>query len=294
MQAFVFYIFLSLNWIMTLLPLGILYIFSDLLFFIFYHFPGYRKDVVETNLRNAFPFKTDSERAEIQRKFYRHLADLFIETLKFVHMSKRERIKRCTYENTELLDRLYSEGKDIAGILGHYNNWEYLNIMPLFTKYTCISIYRPLKNKYFDRFLSMVRSRHGMVLAPTSTVVREIVNRRKKGEKTFTVFLADQTPAKDDIHYWTSFLNQDTPVYLGAEKIAAKYNMAVVFINQQKIKRGYYNIKFELLFDNTSGLRENQVTESHVRHLESKIKDRPEFWIWSHRRWKHKRINPDV
>jgi KDO2-lipid IV(A) lauroyltransferase len=166
--------------------------------------------------------------------------------------------------------------------------------MPLFTPYTCISIYRPLKNKYFDRFLSNVRSRYGMVLAPTSMIVREIVNRRKNGERTLTVFLADQTPAKDDIHYWTSFLNQDTPVYLGAEKIGSKYNMAVVFINMQKIKRGYYNVKFELLFDSTSGLRENHVTESHVRHLESIIQERPEFWIWSHRRWKHKRVNPDV
>jgi KDO2-lipid IV(A) lauroyltransferase len=294
MQAILFYIFIILNWVITLLPLGILYLVADLLFFIFYHFPGYRKNVVATNLRNAFPYKTDSERAEIARKFYRHIADLFIETLKFVHMSKKERTKRCTYENTGLLDRLYSEGKDVAAILGHYNNWEYLNIMPLFTKYTCISIYRPLKNKYFDRFLSNVRSKHGMVLAPSSMVIREIVNRRKNGERTLTVFLADQTPAKGDIHFWTSFLNQDTPVYLGAEKIASKYNMAVVFINMQKIKRGYYNVKFELLFDSTTGTRENQVTESHVKHLESVINERPEFWIWSHRRWKHKRVYPDV
>jgi KDO2-lipid IV(A) lauroyltransferase len=124
-------------------------------------------------------------------------------------------------------------------------------------------------------------------------VIREILNRKKNGERTLTAFLADQTPARGDIHYWTTFLNQDTPVYLGAEKIAAKYNMAVVFVNMQKIKRGYYNITFELLFNDVTGLKENQITEAHVKHLDAIINEKPETWIWSHRRWKHKRENPD-
>jgi KDO2-lipid IV(A) lauroyltransferase len=294
MEAIAFYIFYFLNWIFTLLPLRILYIFSDFLFLILYHFPGYRKDVVSANLRNAFPYKTEAEREDIARKFYRHLADLFIETLKLKHISLREHNRRYIFENTELLSRLYSEGKDVAAVMGHYNNWEVLNTMPLITDYTCISIYRPMKNKHFDRFQNGIRSRYGMVLAPMSMVMREILNRRKNGERTLTVFIADQTPAKTDIHFWTTFLNQDTPVFLGAEKIASKYNMAVVFINIQKMKRGFYKARFELLFDSGAGLGENQITEAHVKHLEDIIKEKPEYWIWSHRRWKHKREYPNV
>jgi Kdo2-lipid IVA lauroyltransferase/acyltransferase len=294
MEAVGYYIFLVFNWIITLLPLSVLYIFSDLLYFIFYHFPGYRKNVVSSNLRNAFPYKTDSERGEIERKFYRHLADLFIETLKLKHMSKKELSRRCVYENPELLDRIKRDGKDTVAVLGHYNNWEFLSLLPQFVDYTCLTIYKPLKNQYFDNFLKKSRSKFGMILAPMSMIVREILERRKNKERTVTYFLSDQTPAKGDIHYWTTFLNQDTPVYLGAEKIALKYNMAVVFINMRKVKRGCYKVKFDLLFDSTAGLRENQVTEAHVKHLEEIIKENPEYWIWSHRRWKHKREYPDV
>ena len=293
MEAITFYLFLVVNWVITLLPLSVLYLFSDFLFLILYYFPGYRRDVVSANLKNAFPYKTDVERAEIARKFYWHLADLFVETLKFTHMSNKERLRRCKYENIDLLEHLYSQGKDIVAVLGHYSNWEFLNVLPLLTDYTCISIYRPLKNKHFDTFLNKARSENGMILAPMSMVIREILNRKKNGERTLTAFLADQTPAKGDIHYWTTFLNQDTPVYLGAEKIAAKYNMAVVFINMQKIKRGYYNITFELLFNDVTGLKETQITEAHVKHLDSIINEKPETWIWSHRRWKHKREKPD-
>ncbi|HVN57324.1 MAG TPA: lysophospholipid acyltransferase family protein [Bacteroidales bacterium] len=294
MEAVLFYIFYLLNWLVTLLPLRVLYFFSDFLFLVLYYFPGYRRDVVSMNLRNAFPEKSDKERAGIEKKFYRHLADLFVETLKMEHFPEAEHRKRCTYENPELLNRLYDEGKDIVAVLGHYNNWETQNILPRYLKHTTISIYRPLKNKHFDRFLLKLRSQFGMVLSPTSMVIREIVNRRKAGERTMSVFLADQTPAITDIHYWTRFMNQDTPVYLGAEKIAMKYNMAVVFINQQKTGRGRYHVKFELLFEDTAGLKEFEITEAHVRHLEEIINRNPEFWIWSHKRWKHKRPAADA
>jgi Kdo2-lipid IVA lauroyltransferase/acyltransferase len=289
MEAVGYYIFASLNWIITLLPLRVLYLFSDFLYLIFCYFPGYRKKVVATNLRNAFPEKTEKERAKIARGYYRHLADTFVETFKLVHLSKKEQLKRCTFENTELLDDLYNKGKDIVCVLGHYNNWEFENLLPLQTRYSCISIYRPLNNRHFDKFIMKIRSRYGMILTPTASVIREIVGRKKNGEKTLTLFLADQTPAKTDIHYWTTFLNQDTPVYTGAEKIAVKYNMAVVFINHQKISRGHYNIKFELLYENTAGLMEHELTETHVKHLDAIVRAKPEYWIWSHRRWKHKR-----
>ncbi len=293
MKAFVFYILFVIIWIITLLPLRILYVFSDICFILLYYFPGYRKNVVMTNLRNSFPEKKEKELKAIARKFYRHLADLPIEVLKMTHLSRKELFKRCRLENMELLQRLYSEGRDVAAVLGHYNNWEYLTVVALLSNFKCIAIYRPLKNEYFDGFLLKLRSKFNMMLTPMSQVVRDIITLKNRGEKILVSFLTDQTPARGDIKYWTTFLNQDTPVYLGAGKIASKYDMAVVFFNLRKIKRGYYKASIELLFDHTAGLTAEQITDTHVKRLEEIIIKQPEFWLWSHRRWKHKRITSD-
>jgi KDO2-lipid IV(A) lauroyltransferase len=198
-------------------------------------------------------------------------------------------MRRCTVSNPEVIEKLFEEKRDTIAVLGHYNNWEWLSIIPYYTNYRFTSIYKPLQNKYFDRFLNNIRTKFGAYLIPMSFILREIINDRKNNILTFSAFIADQTPAKGDIKYWTSFLNQDTPVYLGAEKIASRYDMAVVFFNFQKVKRGYYNLEIELLFEHTAGLPEYLITETHVRRLEEIIKEKPEYWIWSHRRWKHKR-----
>lgn len=289
MKAFGYYIFYVFNWLMTLLPLKILYIFSDLTFLILYYFPSYRRDVVSTNLKNAFPEKSETELKIIEKKFYRHLADIFIETFKLSHLSKEEHMKRFTVSNLGILEKLLSEKRDIVAVLGHYNNWEWLSAFPLYTKYKAVSIYKPLQNRFFDRFINNLRSKHGMILTPMSNIIREIINDRKNNINTISAFISDQTPQKSEIKYWTTFLNQDTPVYLGTEKVAAKYDMAIVFFNIQKIKRGYYNLNIELLFEHTAGLPDHLITESHVRRMEEIIIEKPEFWIWSHRRWKHKR-----
>jgi KDO2-lipid IV(A) lauroyltransferase len=293
MEAVGFYLFYITNWIITLLPLRVLYLFSDMLYLLLFYFPGYRRGIANTNLKNSFPARTDIEIKVIEKNFYKHLADLFIETLKLTHMSAKQLKRRFVIENPELLSRLKSEGRDIIAVCGHYNNWEWMTGIPFYTDYKCASIYKPLKSKYFDWYINQLRSKFGMVLTPMSSILREIIKDRNAGINTLSVFIADQIPAKGDINYWTQFLNQETAVYLGAEKIAAKYNMAVVFFNQQKIRRGYYNMKVELLFEQTSGLAEYQVTEKHVRRLEEIIIENPEYWIWSHRRWKHKRVQPD-
>jgi KDO2-lipid IV(A) lauroyltransferase len=283
-----YYIFYGLNWIITLLPLGILYLFSDILFLLLYYFPSYRRKVVTENLRNSFPEKSAKEIALIGRKFYRHLADLFIETLKLTHLNNKELTKRFTIKNPELLETLYNSGRDLVVVHSHYNNWEWLVCLPLYTRYKCISIFKPVRNKLFSRLMNNYRSRNNMGLTPMKHVVREIIENRKRQIRTLYGFIADQTPAKAEIRYYTTFLNQDTPVFLGIEKIAAKYNMAVVFFNVQKTRRGYYNLTVELLFDRTNGLPEYKVTETHVRRLEEVIRENPEYWIWSHRRWKYK------
>ena len=290
MQALGFYFFYIINWIITLLPLRVLYIFSEFLFLFAYYFPGYRRKIVAANLRNAFPEKSDVERAIIEKKFYHHFCDLIIETSKLAHMSKEQILRRMTFTNPELLEMLYKNDRDVVALLGHFNNWEWVALsIPLSTIFRIVSIYKPLQNKYFDRYMTDLRSRNGLILTPMSQIVREILNSRKNNLRSIFFFVADQTPPKSDIKYWTTFLNQETPVYLGAEKIAAKYDTAVIFANIQKIRRGYYSYTAELMFEHTAGLPDHHLTEAHVKRLEQLIRENPEYWLWSHRRWKHKR-----
>lgn len=289
MAAIGYYLFYGLNWIITLLPLPVLYIFSDFLYLVLYYVVSYRRNVVATNLKNSFPEKTDKELKIIEKKFYRHLSDILVETFKSTHMTRANQKKRFTYSNLDIIDKLREGKRDIIAIMGHYNNWEWPTLLPYYLKYKTIIIYKPLQNKYFNRFINNHRSEHGIVLTPTSQVIREIINCRKNDINTVSVFISDQIPSKGDIKYWTTFLNQDTAVFTGAGKIASKYDMAVVFFHVQKVKRGYYNLNIEPLFDHTEGLSEEMITEKHVRKLEEIIKEKPEYWIWSHRRWKHKK-----
>lgn len=289
MGSFGFYVFYAVNWLITLLPLRILYLFSDIIYLILFYFPSYRRDVVRTNLKASFPEKSDAEIKGIERKFYRHLSDLFVEVLKLTHMSEKSLRKRFVINDLDLLERLHKEKRDIVAVMAHYNNWEWLSILSELTSYRTISIYKPLHNRHFNNLVNSYRSKYGMVLTPMQAIVREIVDSRRKNINTLSAFINDQIPPKNDIKYWTRFLNQDTAIYLGAEKIASKYDMALVYFHIKKIKRGYYCMKIDLLFEHTAGLPENLITETHVKHLEKIIKEEPAYWIWSHRRWKHKK-----
>jgi KDO2-lipid IV(A) lauroyltransferase len=293
MKGIGFYIFTAFNYVITLLPLGVLYIFSDIFFVLLFYFPSYRKKVVEANLRNAFPEKDKAELERISRKYYRHLSDLFVETLKVTHMSSREISRRFRFRDMTLIDRLYGEGRDIVAVCSHYNNWEWMSSMPLYTRYTAMTIYKPLKNKYFDRMMCDLRSKYGVVPAPMQSILREMIKRRKNGELTVTAFIADQTPPPDEHTYWTSFMNQETGFFTGPEKVAVKLDMTVIFVHIIKVRRGYYEVETTLISESPKNEAPNAITERHVRKLEEIIREQPEFWLWSHRRWKHKRVKKD-
>jgi len=289
MAAIGFYLFYIVNWIITLLPMRVLYAFSDFTYVLLYHIYRYRRNVVAENLRKSFPEKTYDELRIIEKKFYHHLCDLFVETFSLQHMNNKKLTERYRITNPEILDELYEKNKDVTAVLGHYGNWEWLLIIPLYTRFQTVTIYKPLQNKYFDSFMLKKRTRNKMIVTPMSHIVRDIINLRKENRRALYSFINDQIPPRGEIRYWTRFLNQDTAVYLGAEKIAMKYNMAVVFFRINKIKRGYYELTVEKLFDDVSGLPEHAITESHVKKLEEIIRERPELWVWSHRRWKHRK-----
>jgi Kdo2-lipid IVA lauroyltransferase/acyltransferase len=275
--------------IIAFFPLPVLYYLSDLICFLAFHVLKYRKNIVYANLRNSFPEKTPAEIDKIARGFYRHLGDLIIELVYQTGMGEKEISRRVVYNNTGIIDKYFNEGKHVAAVLGHYGNWEWLCGFPLLTGYECIPIYRQLKNGVFDRLILNLRSRFGARPVPMKMAIRRIYEQDRNGVPTLTAFMADQTPPRQKSFYWVEFLNQDTPVYLGAEQVARKMNMAVVYFRMKKIRRGYYEFDLIPLFDNSRETGDHEITDAHVNILEKQIRDKPEYWLWSHRRWKFKR-----
>lgn len=289
MKKIFFYIFYIFSWLLSILPLKIQYFIADFLYIILYYIIAYRKKVVYINLKNSFPEKSDKEIKSIAKKFYKHLADLFIENISFHFFSEKDILKRVKFTNIEILNNYYKQNKSVVAVLGHYGNWELYCGMPLITKHLNIGVYKKLSNKSFDDLFKKTRKKFGAEAVEMHNTFRTIIKYAKEGKLTFTGLISDQTPTKSEIHYWTKFLNQDTPIFLGVEKIAKKTNQPVVFMDMKKIKRGYYQVEIIKLFENPQETKEYEITEKHVRLLERIIKNKPEYWLWSHRRWKHKK-----
>ena len=289
-RIFFYFFFISVR-LLAFLPLRVLFVLSDINFFFVYYVFGYRKKTVRENLKNSFPDKTEKELKRIELLFYRHFCDLFVEVNYVLFVSKRRATKMVTFKNIDIINKYYEEGKSVIVAGGHYGNWEILNLFSLYVKHTVIGAYKPINNKYFENFINKSRERFGAMPVPMHDVARMAIKMSQEGKPFFLGLLSDQTPAKRDIRYWTNFLNQDTPVFLGTEKIAKKTNQPVLFCGMRKVKRGRYEVELELLTDNPKETKQYEITEMHVKALERLIQDKPEYWLWSHRRWKHKRKN---
>ena len=287
-MAYLGYIFLSsLIWILHLLPDLLFYQISNLFFVITYYLVGYRRKVVMENLQKAFPDLDRRERRKIARKYYQHMCDLILESAA-CHFYPETRARRVMeYLNPEVLDDLYKKGKMIMAVTGHYGNWEYLNTLSLATSYPYLAIYKPLKNKYFDRMTRQTREKWGCIPVDMEKVARHVMTYAKRKEPVLTLFLADQRPLFRQIQYWTDFMGQTTPLYLGTEKLARKLDAAVVFLKIRKPRRGHYTTEVEVITEHPRTLEAYELTRAHVRILEGMIRERPELWLWSHRRWKH-------
>lgn len=270
------------------MPFWILYAVSNFLFFVLYRVIGYRKKVVENNLRNSFPEYSDLEIKKITKEFYKHLSDVFVESFKAFSISEKEAKKRYTSGNRELMDRLYAKSQHIILVIGHYNNWELLALCgPFSTQHKSMVFYTPLKNKFFNEKLKISRERFGNTLIPTSDP--KLMFQECSERPSMLYFASDQSPRKSQKSYWTMFLNQETGVQPGAEKMAKKLNAAVVFGELKKVKRGHYHMTYHLLTENPKEEPSGFITKMHVQFLEKVIQNKPEHWLWSHKRWKHSR-----
>jgi len=286
MSANGFYLICFILYSLALLPLWVLYILADVMYIVLYYLVRYRRGIVRDNIFRAFPEKTHQERKKIEKAFYRQFADMIFESLKMIRMSPEQLGKRIPILNPEILDKYRDSGRSILAVGAHYMNWEWTLGIVQYLNYKTIGVYKPLNNKRFDVFVNATRSRFGTELVSMREIIRVILKYKHQKTPTFNVFIADQSPVWEEVQYWTPFLNQITAVYLGPEKIARQFDMVVLYGKVNKTGRGRYTFEFIPIEENPTTTREFEITKKVFEVLEEQIKSAPEYWLWSHRRWK--------
>lgn len=277
-------------WTMSLLPLWLLYRFSDLLYLLMAYVVRYRHAVIWRNLTSSFPEKTEAELREIERKFYHWFCDYLVETIKLMTMSKQQIMKRMTFTGMETFNQVLSEGQSIGVYLGHIGNWEWITSMPYWAPNSlCCQLYHPLENEYFDRLFKYVRERQGAYCIPMRESLRKIIQFTHEGKPLVVGYISDQVPLWWNIHHWVDFLNHDTPVLTGAERIVKHTRQAFIYGHVTRVKRGYYNCEMRLISRNTKEIADFEITDLYYKELEKSIRNQPEIYLWSHNRWKRTR-----
>lgn len=282
-----YYLILILLYPLAILPVCCHSVMAVFLYFLTYYIFAYRKKVVINNMRNAFPDKREKEIKKLVKSFYKSFTDVLIEYLIYWGMPKEKLKKRVKINNPELLTKY--KDRHIIFVIGHFNNWEWYNILPAYTNHNVLGLVKPIKNKNFEKLITKIRSQYGMDVILKRNSLKAILSRVKDNIPTLTIFAGDQIPTANEINFWTTFLNQETPIYLGAEKIAKKINGVVISGEMLRVKRHRYEINLSLITDKPQEEPDYHITLKHVAALEATILKQPESWLWSHRRWKHKR-----
>lgn len=290
MQSLTFWIIYPILWIISKLPWKLFYLFSDFIYLFVYYIVGYRKAIVTDNLTHAFPKKSEKEIKHIRRKFYSHMCDMFLETLKSMSISDKETQKHYKFVNREDFQKLEDANKSYMLIAGHHANFEWANSIDLITKYTCVGVYKTVKNPHFDKLFKGIRSRFGAEVMPNKQVSKHTVLMEKdpetRGKRLYGI-VADQTPKKDKNNFYLSFMGREVPVFVGAEVLAKKLDINYAFLKVKKVKRGYYEAEVVIISENITALPNFKATEVYMKMVEDEIREQPELYLWTHKRWKH-------
>jgi len=275
---------------MALLPWPVFYFFSEVFYYAVYYLIRYRRQTVFSNLKNAFPEKQDAEIIKIQKAFYHHFCDFLVESLKTIQLTKNQSDNRFRFSNPQMFQKYYEQGKSIVLVSGHYGNWEWMVHIQEKIRHKFYAIYKPLQNKQHDELIKRIRGKYDAVsqLIPMQDVYKHIIAFEKEKQPVIVWFLADQSPPAD-YPFWIDFLYREVPFYNGPEKIARKFDYPVVYLSINKTKRGHYTAEFKTLCENSSTTKPGEISGLVVDALEKEIKTKPEYWLWSHKRWKHAR-----
>jgi KDO2-lipid IV(A) lauroyltransferase len=288
MQFLVYILVYPFLWLISILPFRLLYAFSDFLYVLIYRVFGYRKKVVKENLILVFPEKSKEEINRIMKVFYHHLCDMILEAIKSMTISESEMKKRFTFSNIEEIHKLEKENKSIVLMGGHYGSWEWIFILQTYINHKGYAIYKRLANTYFDRLVKRIRAKYNSYLITTKEAIPTLVESKRKGELTINGFAADQSPKVTKAYHWSNFMGINVPVHTGAEMIAKKLDMAVVFFKVKRLKRGFYQATFETITTEPNQFKNYEITDIFLKLVEKQIYDAPEYYLWTHKRWKHK------
>ncbi|MDP5001425.1 lysophospholipid acyltransferase family protein [Flavobacterium sp.] len=287
MQLLVYLLIYPLLLIISILPFRIFYLLSDIVCFLTYDVIGYRKKVVRNNIKLALPHLSDKERLAIEKKFYVHLCDMFLEMIKTISISQKEMEKRFTFSNMELYYELEKKNKSIALMCAHYASYEWVISMNYYINHKGYGIYKKLANPHFDKLVKRIRSKFKAELIPTKNTIPIITENYKNNVLSIYGFASDQSPRPNSAHHWTSFMGHVVPVHTGAEMLAKRFDMNVIFLKVKKIKRGYYEASFEVLSDDVTSVPNYEITDKFLKLVEEQIHEAPEFYFWTHKRWKN-------
>ena len=290
MNALVYYLTFPILFVVSRLPFPLFYQLSDFICFLIYRVFGYRKAVVRSNLKHAFPELKEAEYRIIEKKFYRHLCDLFLEIIKCMGMSKDQMLKRFKVKNIEVLTQFEKQNRSAFLLCGHYASWEWMMSLGYHMNHLGYGIYRPIKNPYFDNLIKEIRSRHDAYMIPQKTAAELIRQKEKKNERGVYGFASDQSPRPTPKSYWRPFMGINVPVYTGAERLARELNIPLVFGKIKRVKRGYYELEFKLITDQPKTTAVNEITDIYTEWLEEQIKEDPTQYFWTHKRFKHAKL----
>jgi Kdo2-lipid IVA lauroyltransferase/acyltransferase len=289
MRFIIFLLIYPFLWCISVLPFRLLYLFSDFVYVIVYYIIGYRKKTVRENLALALPHLSDAERLIIEKKSFRHLCDMFLEMIKTMTISQKEIDQRFVFTNLEVYQKLEEQNKSIAMMMAHYASYEWAISMNSQAKFSGYAIYKQIANPYFDKLVRDIRSRFKAYLITTKETVPTIINNKNNNLLSLYGFASDQSPKITSAFHWQKFMGIEVPVHTGAEMLSKKYDMNVIFLKVKKVKRGYYEASFELLSENTLNIPDYEITDSFLKLVEEQIYEAPEFYLWTHKRWKHRR-----
>lgn len=287
MNFLIYSIAYPLLWIISRLPFRWLYAFSDAIFFFVFYVIRYRRKTVQNNLKIALSHLSDVEHTRIEKEFYRHMCDMFLEMIKTLGITAEQMQKRFVFTNIELVHEFEKKEKSIILMCAHYASWEWMIIMGKFINIKGFGIYKKIKNPYFDKLVQDIRSKFDATLIDTKSTVKQVTENQQNGIQGIYGFISDQTPRPQKTHYWESFMGKVVPVHTGGEMLAKKLDMNVLYLKVEKLKRGHYQATFIPLAENVTEISNYEITYAFLQEVEKQIHQEPEYYFWTHKRWKH-------
>ena len=293
MQFLVYILVYPFLWLVSKLPFRLLYAFSDFLYFFIYRIFGYRKHTVQNNLNLVFPEKSQDEINDITKKFYHHLCDMMVEAIKSLTITEAEMRQHFTFTNIELIKDLEAKDRSISLMCAHYGSWEWIFVMQTYVESRGNAVYKRLGNRYFDQMVKGIRAKYNTYLITNKEIAQELIQLKRKGKRSITGFVSDQSPKLHKAFHWQEFMGIKVPVHTGAEMLSKRLDHSIVFFSVKRLKRGYYECTFKMLSEHPMEVPNYEITDKFLKLVEQQIYQAPEYYLWTHKRWKHKDKNPE-